>query len=46
MRSRKPESRTLDSSMMKAISSFLQPERLSTVLRPSSKSSPVYFLCT
>ena len=44
--SRKPESSTLDSSMMKAIFSFLHPERRSTVRRSSSKSSPVYFLCT
>uniref|UniRef100_A0A8D2MC77 Uncharacterized protein n=1 Tax=Zonotrichia albicollis TaxID=44394 RepID=A0A8D2MC77_ZONAL len=27
-----------------SIFSFLQPERLNTVLRSSSKSSPVYFL--
>lgn len=46
IRSRNPESSTLDSSMMNAIFSFLQPERLSTVRRSSSKSSPVYFLCT
>lgn len=46
MRSKNPESNTLDSSMMNAIFSFLQPERLNTVRRSSSKSSPVYFLCT
>lgn len=44
--SRNPESNTFDSSIMKAIFSFLQPERLKTVLRSSSKSSPVYFLWT
>lgn len=46
IRSRNPESSTLDSSMMNAIFSFLQPERRSTVRRSSSKSSPVYFLWT
>lgn len=46
IRSRNPESNTLDSSMINAIFSFLQPERLNTVRRSSSKSSPVYFLCT
>lgn len=46
IRSRNPESKTLDSSIMNAIFSFLQPERLRTVLRSSSKSSPVYFLWT
>ena len=46
IRSRNPESRTLDSSIMNAIFSFLQPERRSTVRRSSSKSSPVYFLWT
>lgn len=46
IRSRNPESNTLDSSIINAIFSFLQPERLNTVRRSSSKSSPVYFLCT
>ena len=46
IRSRNPESSTLDSSIMNAIFSFLQPERRSTVRRSSSKSSPVYFLWT
>ncbi len=46
MRSKKPESSTFDSSMMKAIFSFLQPERRRTVRRSSSKSSPVYLRWT
>ena len=44
--SRNEESKMFDSSIMKAIFSFLHPDLLSTILRSSSKSSPVYFRWT
>ena len=44
--SKKLESITLDSSRIKQIFSSLHPERLSTCLRSSSKSSAVYLLWT
>jgi hypothetical protein len=46
IRSKKPESRTLDSSIMKQIFSPLQPNRRKTIHRSSSKSSPVHLLET
>src|ERR1700743_3299529 len=46
IRSKKPESRTFDSSMIKQIFSPLVPARRRTVRRSSSKSSPVYLLET
>ena len=44
--SKKPDSSTLDSSIINTIFSSLQPDLLSTVLRSSSKSAAEYLLCT
>ncbi len=46
IRSKNPDSSTLDSSKINAIFSFLQPDRRKTARKSSSKSSLVYLLCT
>ena len=44
--SKNDESKIFDSSIINAIFSLRQPDLLRTILKSSSKSSAVYFLCT